>query len=83
MECPICLEEMKLKFQIKSPCRHIFCVDCFFSLKDFCCPLCRKELKNFMSIELQNIIQKNNKFEKPKSNSDINLHSFIDFPPLG
>lgn len=83
MECPICFDELKDRFIIKCPCRHIFCLDCLLSLKDFTCPICRTNFKNQMSANVQDIIKKNNRFEEKKiTSSEPNIHSYIEFPPL-
>ena len=50
------------------------------NLLDTKCPLCRKELKNYLSDKMLNTIYKNSKKEFPSSS--LNLHNIIDFPPL-
>ena len=79
-ECPICLESIKEKIYITTPCNHVYCSKCFMNLLDTKCPLCRKELKEYLSDKMLNSIFKNRSKELPTSN--LNFHNLIDFPPL-
>ena len=50
MECPICLETIKIINEIKTPCNHYFCEMCLNKWKQSnqrnynLCPICRQEI---------------------------------------
>ena len=82
IECPICLNTLKNKFKITTPCNHQFCLDCFLTIYSINCPICRSDFKNNLNDKVLSILLKNSKKEKPKNNI-INIHNHIEFPPLG
>ena len=45
MECFVCFEEFGKDDMFISPCNHSFCMDCYYKLKKFECPMCRGKLK--------------------------------------
>ena len=78
--CAICLEEYKNKLTIKTICNHEFCLNCFVDLYDTRCPMCRKELKDYLPDKILNILLKN--CSKEKTTRNLNIFNEIDFPPL-
>lgn len=53
MLCPICLEDTCKKITIQIPCcdtRHEFCLSCFINLRQKSCPLCRKNIEEFIPL---------------------------------
>jgi len=83
MECPIFLENMNKIFQVKSPCNHVFCLNCTLKLNSTLCPLCRTDNKNSFPIKLLNLIKKNDRDNQFRVSSTPNIHNINDFPPLG
>jgi hypothetical protein len=79
--CPICLDSLKQKFKITTPCSHIFCLQCMLTLYDFSCPYCRYNYKTQLPDKIYNIILQNSKKEPPKK-GNINIFNINDFPPL-
>lgn len=56
MECPICLEIITEKKNIKKTiCGHKFCKECIneWMEQEESCPLCRKELKSVVVINIE------------------------------
>ena len=74
-ECPICLDSMKNKFVIKTPCMHEFCMKCFINMDKQNCPICRKSFID----NTQNTKYLDNFIFQQKNNNIVND---IDFPPL-
>lgn len=85
MECPICLENTKNKFIVKTPCKHVFCMECVLQFTNTICPLCRTNNELQIPTKLLNIIKKNDKLNQFKnlSTHTPNIHNLNDFPPLG
>lgn len=87
MECPICLE--KDKWITETPCNHKLCISCIIELKENRCPFCRKK-KVFNSLpffvkRVSKMFSNNNNTKTISTNqeSNINVDSYFDFPPLG
>ena len=47
MLCAICLINLRGS-RIITPCKHVFHVNCLKRITHPCCPLCRKDIKNFL-----------------------------------
>ena len=71
IDCPICFENLLGRFQIITPCNHIFCLQCFLTIKTINCPLCRK-----------NIYLPNNILENIHNKTRFIPNNKDDFPPL-
>lgn len=82
-ECPICLSDEKHIFKITTSCKHIFCLECFVKLKDFLCPLCRKDFENNIPSEIREIIRLNASYSQGiNSGIIVDVNNLIEFPPL-
>ena len=79
--CPICLDSLKDKFKITTPCNHTYCLQCLLTLYEFNCPYCRYDYKSKMPEKISNIILQNSKKE-PIKNGTINIFNQNEFPPL-
>ena len=84
MECPICLE--KDKWITETPCNHKLCISCIIELKENRCPFCRKK-KVFNSLpffikRVSKMFSNNTKTFSTNRESNINVDSYFDFPPL-
>ena len=82
MSCPICFKEKKGLFTIKTPCEHIFCLQCFLKLRDLKCPLCRNELKNGLPGFLVNYYQNKKNIESIHLRNIIDINDEHEFPQL-
>lgn len=87
-ECPICYENLNNTFICTTPCKHTFCLRCVIDLKTHACPLCRQNLKKYMSKKLLSLNSKpiNNTsnishLHNHRANPP-NLLSDENFPPL-
>ena len=74
IECCICFLD---KWQVLTPCKHVVCVRCLFTIKNEC-PICRNKLFNDKDFP---------DFLKPKLESSLEKTSHEiyedNFPPLG
>ncbi len=77
-ECTICFNKLWLT---KTPCNHIFCINCLFKLEKDECPFCRQVIYDSFPHDLKPYLTINNKNKKKKSN--FNIFNQDDFPPLG
>ena len=82
-ECPICLSDVNNAFKITTSCKHIFCLECFVKLKDFLCPLCRKDFENSLPSEIKEIIRLNASYSQGiNSGIIVDVNDLVEFPPL-
>ena len=72
--CPICLE--RFSDCHVSPCDHMFCFECLKKLKDFRCPICRRDLTGIKEFPIfrfpQNNQQNNNLLNNNQQNNNNN-----------
>jgi hypothetical protein len=84
MECPICLETIKIMNEIKTPCNHYFCEMCLNKWKYSnqhnynLCPVCRQEITVLVAnISLSNelvheqVIYYEDRYEQPSNNLNV------------
>ena len=74
-ECGICFEN---NWILKTPCKHIICLECLLKLQKDECPYCRKLLFNKLPLAIQQIININ--YSKKKKG--LNINDYIEFPSL-
>ena len=75
-ECHICFGE---NWVVKTPCKHLLCLDCLIKLRQDMCPTCRRPLLNSLPIEIRMIANMNT---TPTRSTGLNIHNRDDFPSL-
>ena len=83
-ECPICLSDVNNVFKVTTSCKHVFCLQCFVKLKDFLCPLCRKDFEECLPSAIKEIIRLNSTYSQGIGSNSIivDVNNLVDFPPL-
>jgi Holliday junction resolvase RusA-like endonuclease len=83
-ECPICLTDDINTFKITTPCKHVFCLECFIKLKQYTCPTCRNDFQNILPKNIKDIINKNSSHSDGISinNIAVDVDNLIEFPFL-
>lgn len=76
-ECPVCFGK---HWVLKTPCKHLLCLQCLIKLRRDECPSCRKALYYLLPVEIQRVITMNNNDNKSEA---LNINNYNDFPELG
>ncbi len=80
IDCPICFDESYNKFI--APCKHSWCMDCHFQLRNNYCPICRKKFNKYKNFDKNPQIKNKNKLinqikkiNKSKNYLEINKYN--------